>query len=94
MDINDIKTITKGLEEYGDMTGEEWYGWMVVNIPSEYLTREEWKSELVYTLGIDAQDGDPGGPYRDLPVFSIDTYQHHHKDRTNVLITQRGGLDI
>ena len=94
MDIDEIKTVTKGLEEHGDMVGESWYGWWVVDIPSKWLTIEEWENELAYELGIVADSGVPGQQFRDIPVFSVDTYQKYHKDRTNVLITQRGGLDI
>ena len=94
MNKGNIKIVTKGVEEHGDIPGESWYGWQVINIPSEWFEREEWEFELGDLLGISVWSGAPGQTFRDAPLFSVDTYQRYHKDRTNVLITQHGGLDI
>ena len=43
MDESEVKTITKGAEDHGPIPGESWYGWMVINIPTEWTEQEEWE---------------------------------------------------
>ena len=94
MDKSDIKTIAKGVEEHGDIPGESWYGWMIVEVPSDWLNLNEWQNELGEILGLWAGNNGPGRAFRDIPMFNVNTYQQRNKRRTNVLITQMGGLDV
>ena len=94
MDKSDVKVINKGVENHGTITNESWYGWMIVEVPSEYLNLNEWQNELGHILDLWAGNTGPGRAFRDIPHFTVDTYQRYRKDRTNILITQMGGLDV
>jgi len=94
MDKSDIKIINKGLHEFGNIPGESWYGWMVVEVPSDWLNRETWQEDIGWALDLWAGNTGPGRAFRNPPSFLVDTYSRYHQDRTTILIKQMGGLDV